>query len=42
MKIELETERLYLRNVRPEDYQAVFRWTGDQLFMCDILNICGK
>ena len=29
MKINLETERLILRNLTPEDYQAVFRWCGD-------------
>ncbi len=29
MRIKLETERLILRNLVPEDYQAVFRWCGD-------------
>ena len=29
MKINLETERLILRNLTPEDYQAVFKWCGD-------------
>ena len=29
MRIHLETERLVLRNLVPEDYQAVFRWCGD-------------
>ena len=29
MRIHLETERLILRNLVPEDYQAVFRWCGD-------------
>ena len=29
MRINLETERLVLRNLVPEDYQAVFRWCGD-------------
>ena len=29
MRINLETERLILRNLVPEDYQAVFRWCGD-------------
>ena len=26
---DLETSRLLLRPVTPEDYQAVFRWCGD-------------
>ena len=29
MRINLETERLVLRNLIPDDYQAVFRWCGD-------------
>lgn len=29
MRINLETERLILRNLTPEDYRAVFRWCGD-------------
>lgn len=29
MRMNLETERLILRNLTPEDYQAVFRWCGD-------------
>lgn len=29
MRINLETERLILRNLVPEDYEAVFRWCGD-------------
>lgn len=29
MKIQYETERLLLRNLTPEDYQAVFLWCGD-------------
>ena len=29
MRINLETERLILRNLTPEDDQAVFRWCGD-------------
>ena len=29
MRINLETERLILRNLTPDDYQAVFRWCGD-------------
>ena len=29
MRIHLETERLVLRNLAPEDYQAAFLWCGD-------------
>ena len=29
MRIDLETERLILRNLTPDDYQAVFKWCGD-------------
>ena len=29
MRINLETERLVLRSLVPEDYQAAFRWCGD-------------
>ena len=29
MRINLETERLLLRNLTPEDYQAAFLWCGD-------------
>ena len=29
MRINLETERLILRNMTPDDEQAVFRWCGD-------------
>ena len=29
MRFTLETERLILRNLTPEDYQAVFLWCGD-------------
>ena len=29
MRINLETERLILRNLTPEDYRAVFCWCGD-------------
>ena len=29
MRIHLETERLVLRNLVPEDYPEVFRWCGD-------------
>ena len=29
MRINLETERLILQNLTPDDYQAVFRWCGD-------------
>ena len=29
MRIQYETERLLLRNLTPEDYQAVFLWCGD-------------
>ena len=29
MRVCLETERLILRNLVPEDYEAVFRWCGD-------------
>lgn len=29
MKIRIETERLILRNLVPEDYEAVFKWCGD-------------
>ena len=29
MRINLETERLLLRNLTPEDYRAAFLWCGD-------------
>ena len=29
MRIHLETERLILRNLAPEDYRAAFLWCGD-------------
>lgn len=29
MRINLETERLILRNLVPEDYEDVFKWCGD-------------
>ena len=29
MRIQLETKRLILRNLTPDDYQAVFLWCGD-------------
>ena len=29
MRFHFETERLILRNITPEDYQAAFRWCGD-------------
>ena len=29
MRISIETERLILRNMTPEDYEAAFRWCGD-------------
>ena len=29
MKVKLETDRLILRNVTPEDHQACFTWCGD-------------
>ena len=29
MRLNLETERLLLRNLTPEDYREVFRWCGD-------------
>ena len=29
MRIHLETERLVLRNLAPEDYRAAFLWCGD-------------
>lgn len=29
MKIRIETERLILRNLVLEDYEAVFKWCGD-------------
>ena len=29
MKIHIETERLILRNLTPDDWQAAFRWCGD-------------
>ena len=29
MRINLETERLILRSLTPEDYQAAFLWCGD-------------
>ena len=29
MRINLETERLMLRNLTADDYQAVFLWCGD-------------
>ncbi|MCR5249902.1 MAG: GNAT family N-acetyltransferase [Lachnospiraceae bacterium] len=29
MRVTIETERLILRNVSPDDYQACFKWCGD-------------
>lgn len=29
MRVRVETERLILRNLVPEDYQAAFKWCGD-------------
>ena len=29
MRVQIETERLILRNVTPEDYLACFKWCGD-------------
>ena len=29
MRVNLETERLILRNLEPEDYEAAFKWCGD-------------
>ena len=29
MRFTVETERLLLRNLAPEDYEAMFRWCGD-------------
>ena len=29
MRFTVETERLVLRNLAPEDYEAMFRWCGD-------------
>ena len=29
MKFHLETERLTLRNITPDDWQAAFQWCGD-------------
>lgn len=29
MRFHIETERLILRNLTPEDWQAAFRWCGD-------------
>ena len=29
MRVRIETERLILRNVSPEDYEACFKWCGD-------------
>ncbi len=29
MRIDLETERLILRNLTPDDYREVFKWCGD-------------
>ena len=29
MRIHLETERLIMRNLTPDDYQSVFLWCGD-------------
>ena len=29
MKFHLETERLILRNITPDDWQAAFQWCGD-------------
>ena len=29
MKFRLETERLMLRNITPDDWQAAFQWCGD-------------
>jgi len=29
MKVIIETERLIIRNLQPEDYKAAFKWCGD-------------
>ena len=29
MRVEIETDRLILRNLVPEDYEAAFKWCGD-------------
>ena len=29
MRIHIETERLILRNLTPEDYESAFLWCGD-------------
>lgn len=29
MRVQIETDRLILRNVTPDDYQACFAWCGD-------------
>lgn len=29
MRVNLETERLTIRNLVPEDYKAVYQWCGD-------------
>ena len=29
MRVNIETERLILRNLVPEDYKAAFKWCGD-------------
>ena len=29
MRFHIETERLILRNLTPDDWQAAFRWCGD-------------
>ena len=29
MRIQIETERLILRNLTPEDYRSAFLWCGD-------------
>ena len=29
MRVNIETERLILKNLEPNDYEAVFEWCGD-------------
>lgn len=29
MRVRIETQRLILRNLVPEDYEAAFQWCGD-------------
>lgn len=45
MRVNIETERLILRNLVPEDYEAAFKWCGDpkvNIYMIYPLYTCAE